>query len=311
MASARVARLALSLYPLAYRRRYGDEMAALVEDTGASPRAVADLARGAVRAHLRPEPAVSREVGRDDRLRLGVSAVLLCWVLFTMAGLAFYKTTEGGSFEGLDGVPGLLGIARSGIQVLAVVGSLAVVLGAAPLVLAALRQAGSRPAARRAVLAACGCVAGFLGVTTALVLLAMAKPGFSSGVEALILGAWFLLAVGCAVGCALAACRGLFAIAVPRRALVFAAVCATVVAAAMAGIAALTLVYLFDLVIAATDLASTPNGPLGAPNVRLSLLLQLAFMAAVAAPAALGVSRAWRGAFVGGARSAEPGRGER
>jgi hypothetical protein len=85
--SARLARLALALYPLAYRRRYGEEMAALVEDQGASPRAVADLARGALRAHVRPEPAVAESVGRDDPVRLGGSAVLLWWVLLTLGGL--------------------------------------------------------------------------------------------------------------------------------------------------------------------------------------------------------------------------------
>jgi hypothetical protein len=297
MASARLARLALALYPLAYRRRYGDEMAALIEDSGASPRAVADLARGALRAHLRPEPAVAGEIGRDDRLRLGVSAVLLCWVLFTMAGLALYKTTEGGPFEGLHGAPSLLGAAHLGIQILAAVGSLAVVLGAAPLVLAALRQAAPGTEARRALLLACGCVATFVGATIALVLLAMAKTGFSSGVDALILGAWSLLAAGCGIGCALVARRGLFAIAVPRRTLVFATGCATVVVAAMVGIALLTLLYLFDLVLAATSLASSANGPLGRPNVRLSLLLQLLLMVAVATPAALAAARAWRGAL--------------
>jgi len=294
--SARLARLALALYPLAYRRRYGEEMAALVEDQGASPRAVADLARGALRAHVRPEPVVAESLGRDDRVRLGVSAVLLCWVLFTLAGLALYKTTEGRSFEGLGGAPGLLGVARLVIQILAAVGSAAIVVGAAPLVPAALRQARSRPAARRAVLLACGCVGTFLGATAALVVLAAAKPGFSSGVEALVLAGWAMVAAACGIGCALAARRGLFAIAVPRRTLAFAAACATVVAAAMVGIALLTLAYLLDLVVAAPGLASSPNGPLGEPNARHSLLLQLAVMVAVATPAALGARRAWRGA---------------
>lgn len=296
MASARLARLALALYPLAYRRRYGEEMAALVEDQGASPRAVADLARGALRAHVRPEPAVAGTIGRDDRIRLGVSAVLLCWVLFTLAGLALYKTTEGRSFEGLGGAPGLLGVARLGIEILAAVGSAAVVVGAAPLVLAALRQARSRPAARPAVLLAGGCVAAFVGATAALVVLAAAKPDFSPDVEALVLAAWILLAAACGIGCALAARRGLFAIAVPRRTLTFAAACATVVAAAMVGIALLTLAYLLDLVVAAPGLASSPNGPLGEPDARQSLLLQLVVMVAVATPAALGARRAWRGA---------------
>ncbi|HEY2054414.1 MAG TPA: hypothetical protein VGH14_10810 [Solirubrobacterales bacterium] len=293
--TARLARLTLALYPLAYRRRYGEEMAALVEDAGASPRAVADLARGALRAHLRPEPRFADEVGRDDRLRLGVSAVLLCWVLFALAGLALAKTTEGSGFEGKGGAPGLLGVVRLGIEILAVVGSLAVALGAAPLVLATLRQARARAAARRATLLACGCVAGFIGATAALAAVAGVAPGRSGVADALVLGAWTLLALACGIGCALAARRGLFAIAVPRRTLVFAAACAAVVAAAMVGIAALTLIYLFDLVIAAPGLAGDPNGPLGVPNARVSLLLQFAVMTAVAIPAVLGAARAWRG----------------
>jgi hypothetical protein len=294
--SARLARLALALYPLAYRRRYGEEMEALVEDQGASPRAVADLARGALRAHVRPEPAVRGSLRREDRVRLGVSAVLFCWVLFTLAGLALYKTTEGRSFEGLGGAPGLLGVARVGIQILAAAGSAAVVLGAAPLVVAALRQAGARPAARRAVLLAGGCVTTFVGVTVGLVVVAATKPHFSPDIEALVLGAWALLAAACGLGCALAARRGLFAIAVPRRTLAFAAACATVVAAAMVGIALLTLLYLVDLVADAPGLASSPNGPLAEPNARHSLLIQLVVMVAVAIPATLAAARAWRGA---------------
>src|SRR6185437_5655297 len=74
---ARSGRLALALYPLAYRRRYGDEMAALVEDSGPSSAAVLDLLRGAARAHLHPEPAVAAEVAPDERRRLGLAAVLL------------------------------------------------------------------------------------------------------------------------------------------------------------------------------------------------------------------------------------------
>lgn len=292
MASARLARFALALYPLAYRRRYGKEMAALVEDQGASPRVVADLVQGALRAHLRPEPAPAGSVDRDARVRLGLGAVLLCWVLFAIAGLALYKTTEGRSFEG-SAAPGLLAVAHLGIEILAGIGSLAVVVGAAPLVLAALGQVGARPEVRRAALLAGACVATFVGATAALVLAAQAGAHLAAGVDALVLAAWSLVTLGCGVGCALAARRGLFAIEPGRRTLHLAATCAAAVAAAMAGIAFLTLAY---LVVAATGLASTPNGPLGTPDTRLSLLLQLAAMVAVAIPAALGAGRAWRGA---------------
>lgn len=50
----RLARLALSLYPLAFRRRYGQEMRALLDQTPTKVPAVLDLFRGALVAHLRP-----------------------------------------------------------------------------------------------------------------------------------------------------------------------------------------------------------------------------------------------------------------
>lgn len=289
---ARLARLALALYPLAYRRRYGDEMAALIEDSGPSSGAVIDLLRGAAGAHLRPEPAVAAEVGPDERRRLGLSAVLLCWVLFSAAGLGLYKTTESRAFEGGVEGGGVLHLAHLAIQVLAGLAALAVVLGAAPLVLAALRQGRERPGARRATRLACGCVATFVAATVALVLVAQAKLGLPAGVEALILAAWSLLALACGIGCALAARRGLFAIAVPRRALDLATGCAALVAVAMAAIVVLAGVYLVALVVGSPELAGEPNGPLGVPSAGVSLALQLAAMIAFALPAGLGARRA-------------------
>lgn len=291
---ARLAHLALALYPLAYRRRYGEEMAALVEDSGPSSAAVLDLLRGAARAHLQPEPAVAEEVDPDERRRLGLAAVLLCWVLFSVAGLGLYKTTEGRGFEGRLEGGGLIHLAHVGIQILALVATLAVVLGAAPLVFATLRQARERPGAMRAALLAGGCVVAFLGATVALVLIAQARLGLAPAVEALILAAWTLLAVGCGVGCAIAARRGLLAIEIPRPVLGFATGCAAAVAFAMVAIAVLTGVYLVALIAGEPSLAGMPNGPLGVPGARVSLTLQLVAMVAVAIPATLAARRTLR-----------------
>ena len=52
--SRRLARGALRLYPLAYRRRYGAEIEALLEDSPGGALTVLDLLRGAVIAHVRP-----------------------------------------------------------------------------------------------------------------------------------------------------------------------------------------------------------------------------------------------------------------
>jgi hypothetical protein len=293
MASTRLARLTLALYPLAYRRRYGEEMVALIEDSASSPAVVFDLMRGAVRAHLRPEPALARQVGRDERLRLGVSSVLLCWVLFTLAGLAFYKTTEGSALEGGGGAPGLLGGLHLAIQILAGLGSAAVVLGAAPLILIALRQGARRPELRSLTRLACACVVAFSLASAALVLVAKANAGPPAGVAVLVFAAWSLVALGCGIGCAHAARRGLFAVTAPRRVLLLSGACATVVVAAMVGIALLTAAYLVDLTAAAPRLAGESNGPLGLVSVAASLAVLLAAMVAVSLPAALGVRRAW------------------
>jgi hypothetical protein len=217
MASARLARLALRLYPLAYRRRYGDEMEALLEDGGATPHTVLDLARGAIGAHLRPEPGVDAGLGRDERLRHRLGAVFVCWCVFVVAGLAFYKTTEGVPFEGVAGVPGALGGFHLAIQVLAALAGIAALVG----------------------------IEAVLGI--------VGKPSF----------------------------------ALANR-------CATVVAAAMVGIAVLTAAYLVALIASAPDLAAEPNGPFGAPDVAVSLALALVLMAAVAGPATLATIRARR-----------------
>ena len=50
----RLAGLALALYPLAFRRRYGQEMRALLDETPPGVHTVLDLLRGALAAHLRP-----------------------------------------------------------------------------------------------------------------------------------------------------------------------------------------------------------------------------------------------------------------
>lgn len=297
--SARLARLALALYPLAYRRRYGEEMAALVEDAGPSPRVVADLLRGAVSAHLRPAPGMARELGPDDRLRLGLSSILLCWVLFSAAGLGLYKTTEDHAFTMAADSHGLLGAAHLAVQLLALVAAAAVALGAAPLIVIALRQAGERRAVARATALAVGSVLLFAAATGALLLVAHLPPAPGDALAAASLAVWTVLALACGLGCALAGRLGLFAITVPADVLRASAACAIVVVLAMVGIAAATAVYLAALLHDAPGLAGQGNGPLGLVSVAASLAIQLAVMTMVAGAGVLGATRARRRSIAG------------
>lgn len=281
--SARLARLALALYPFAYRRRYGDEMAALIEDSGASPRVVADLLRGAARAHLRPARGVDAELGPDDRLRLGLSSILLCWVVFAAAGLGLFKTTEERAF-GTSGHH-LVDAAHLAIEALALLATAAVLIGAAPLVLAALRQARDRRAVERATVLAAGCLLVFGLATAALVVVAHLGTRPSAAVDAASLAIWTGLALACGIGCAFAGRLGLFAISVPRDVLRATTACALLVVLGMAGIALATAVYLVALLHEAPALAGQGNGPFELLSVAASLGIQLVVMTAVLLPA--------------------------
>jgi hypothetical protein len=83
----------LALFPAAWRRRYGDELDALIlemhadgRDTGAHMRV--DLLRAAARERLRGTGDPSR------RVRGGASLVLWAWALFVIGGAILAKTSE-------------------------------------------------------------------------------------------------------------------------------------------------------------------------------------------------------------------------
>jgi hypothetical protein len=69
----------LACYPPSFRDRYGAELAALVEETGAGPRVCWDVAVGAAAAWLRP--AFTGEPAERARCRLqaGLSAIWVAW----------------------------------------------------------------------------------------------------------------------------------------------------------------------------------------------------------------------------------------
>jgi hypothetical protein len=292
--NVRLARLALALYPLAHRRRYGEEMQSLVDDAGASPRVVFDLLRGAFAAHLRPVSAVAGEVDREERARLALGSILLCWFLFAAAGVGLYKTTEGHAFSHADDAHWLLGGAHAAIVLLAILGTVTVAVGATPLVLAAMRQGREDAAVRRAAMLAASCVIVFLAVTAGIEVVIHPKPVLSTGVAVAILVSWGMVALLCGLGCVFAARRSLAAISVGRGTLRASMLAGRVVALAMTGIALAAGVYLGAMLTAAPGLAGEGNGPGGLTSVGASLALQLGVMVVAASAAILSASRSRR-----------------
>lgn len=290
--SGRLARLVLRLYPLAYQRRYGDEMRALLEDQPPRARTVIDLLRGAARAHLRPADAPAGMLDAADRVRTSTGTVLLCWVVVAAAGFGYYKTTE--DFSIVSRLHPLLLGTHLAAQILAGIASVAVVLGALPLIIVTLAHALHNPRLRRSVALALAPLLVFGVLTVAVIVLAHAAGPSDSTAGNGIAIAWGVLGLACAVICVLGCRAALFQVPVGPAELRIALRAATVLAGAMLLIAAAIAMYTIALSADASALGGQSNGPFGLLSVTASLIVQVIVMAGAGTLATVATSRAWR-----------------
>jgi hypothetical protein len=86
-----LARAALALYPAAWRARYGDEVRALLDDSGAGPRTIASLAWRALPAWIWPPRHL---YDRPARMRASLATVLAAWTVLTGLALIFTQLTQ-------------------------------------------------------------------------------------------------------------------------------------------------------------------------------------------------------------------------
>ncbi|WP_113718244.1 hypothetical protein [Arthrobacter dokdonensis] len=86
---SRLAKLALRAYPPSFRARYGDELAALVEEVPGSAHTTADLFGGALRAWVRPY--FNGPDGKRLRLQASISTTWIAWCAGFLIVPALYK----------------------------------------------------------------------------------------------------------------------------------------------------------------------------------------------------------------------------
>ena len=89
--STLLARAALALYPPSWRARYGDEVRALLDDSGGGLAAVASVAWRAVPAWMSPPRHLH---DRGARMRSSLATALMAWSMLTGLGLVFAQLTE-------------------------------------------------------------------------------------------------------------------------------------------------------------------------------------------------------------------------
>lgn len=286
-------RALLALYPQAWRRRYGAELEALLEDDPPGPRATFDLVRGALAAHLHPLPGLTPAEGASN----AVLGVLACFICFCFVGGGFAKATEDRPFRRVARMQSAIGATHGVVEVAAFAAGVCLVLAALPLAwraVQAARQSGDNELRRLVVMPplALGAVGATLGLLALVVHHRSHGPG-AVGWLALVLVA------------ATSLCAGAVCWAAPRtimRRLAWEARDLKLPVVAMAGVCACMLVmtaalaaYLAALLSDAPGLAASGNGPLAVLDTKTLLALELIAMLALSAIALLSVSRGVRG----------------
>jgi hypothetical protein len=271
-------------------------MRALLEDQPPRAKTVLDLLRGAAVAHIRPTHGPAAAVDPADRVRATTSGVLMCWIFFAAAGFGFYKSTEDYPFSEAGHAHPVLSNAHLAVQAIALLASAAVVLGALPMIVAAVAYARDHPDVRRKVVLPLVPVIAFGALTAAFIAIAQAQAG-NHGTSAGngIAVVWGIAGLASGVTCVLACRAALFAVPVAASRLRAALAAGTLVTVAMLAIAAFTSIYGIALAIDASQLAAEPNGPFGLLSVSTSLIVAVIVMVAAGALATVTTLRGWRG----------------
>jgi hypothetical protein len=196
-----LARAALALYPPCWRARYGEEVRALLEDSGGGPAAVASVAWRALPAWFWP----SRHLhDRPARMRASLATALLAWAMLAGLGLLFAQLTQ---LQGLT-APGHpeLRWAYAVFDVTLAASALVAGLGGLPLWLLMLRRARREQRTRDTVYLLLPVLApvAYLGALVVTARLAGGANGVSQGWFGAVTMAGFAAAATAAAGPGLA-----------------------------------------------------------------------------------------------------------
>ncbi len=280
----------LSLYPQAWRDRYGEEMSALLDKAPPSFAGTLDLVRGALAAHRRPLAGSAPAT----RVRGTIAGVLGCFIVFCVFGSGFAKTTE--DYDYIEHVHSLLGVAHSLVLTAAIVAASALILAAAPLVQASLAQAHRTrdPTLMKLLVLPPAGISAFAGSVGLLALWLNAHHHRGGGVGWLLLGFCALCAVAGGFACWAAPRAIMRRVEIRRRAFAISVPAIALVALCMAVIALAIGVFLVGILADSPSIGAAGNGPGQLIDVTTSIAIQLAAMLALSALAGLSSARGLR-----------------
>jgi hypothetical protein len=295
-ARTQVGRRLLALYPEAWRDRYSEEMRALLEDDPPRLRGLASLLRGAGDAHMRPQRCWRGDLSPAAAMRLSVGGLFACWMVVSVAGLAFAKLTE--HMDATEHAHPVMGLARAMITSGAAIGAAAIAIGGLPLVWHAFEEVVRRRDRRLALLFASPALAGGVLLTLAALLTAVAPSRHNGFPVAFVLALLLPATVGALAGalaCALAPKAVMRQTQPPVAMLRLAAWAGQVLTVAIVLVAAGLAVYVPSL-WSASVAGTAASGPSGL-STRLTLIFALAAAVVAVGPALLAAGRARRAAL--------------
>ncbi len=267
-------RAALALYPPSWRARYGDEVRALLDDSGGGLAAAASVAWRAVPAWVWPPRHLH---DRPGRMRASLATALMAWSMLIGLGLVFAQLTQ---LQGFN-APGHPEVrwAYAVFDVTLALSVLVAGVGGLPLWLLMLRRAWREQRPRDAVYLLLPVIApvAYLIALIMTVRLVGGAQGVSPGWFGVVTLAGFAAATTAAVGPGLALRR-----LQPRGpALRLAATAAGVAAAAMAVAAAAIVVAVIGLCLWARPFAGYHQSTV--PGIYLALVIVAATVTTVSA----------------------------
>lgn len=142
-----IQRALLRLYPRAWRERYEEEVLAMLEQRSLSFTDRANLFFGALDAQLHPHlgttgmPLYDRILHMFFTMRRSLLTIFCAFIGFVLAGWGFQKMTEYNSFMEAARTHSVIGLSFNLIVIGGVVALLAVLAGAAPIVIAIIMSA--------------------------------------------------------------------------------------------------------------------------------------------------------------------------
>jgi hypothetical protein len=132
----------VSLYPRAWRERYGEEFEILLEECLHSPFDVLDIVLGALDAHFEhPYETTWRLMNMINKLRTTILFVFSAYIAFIIAGFSLNGLMDDSQLVPLTRSNPALSISYTAIEIGSVIGLLAIVIGGAPLAWTIIRRA--------------------------------------------------------------------------------------------------------------------------------------------------------------------------